>query len=312
MSIRIRTSGIALLVALVSASSAQAGDGRIEINQTAALAGGITSCDGPGFPVTICKSGSYVLTSDLNYDSAAADGIVATVNDVSIDLNGMAVVGTNTVTTGSGFAQWVVSSSQFGNHSGITLQNQSIVQNGRVSAAQGTGVFVGNFTIVRDLSISACGGTGIIVIEGGHVSNVSTSRNAGQGIYVGDGTVVENVTTAYNESDGLASADLIVAERISAARNGGSGILLGRGSRIAGVTAYRNGLAGVFAFDGSFVDSGSIRDNGKADATRCGIMGSGGASYRGVNITAFGGGNPSIACGMLDGGGNFCQGVACP
>ena len=50
---------------LLLPTTPHAADGKIEINQAKALAGGVTATDAPGFPVTIDQSGSYLLTSDL-------------------------------------------------------------------------------------------------------------------------------------------------------------------------------------------------------------------------------------------------------
>ena len=65
--------------------------GVVLINQAEAIAGGITSCDTAGFPVTICTSGSYRLSGDLNVPSGT-DGIEITASNVSLDLNGFTIV----------------------------------------------------------------------------------------------------------------------------------------------------------------------------------------------------------------------------
>ena len=57
--------GSTATVMLLAASAAHAVDGTIEINQASALAGGISSSDTAGFPVTLDSPGSYRLTSNL-------------------------------------------------------------------------------------------------------------------------------------------------------------------------------------------------------------------------------------------------------
>jgi len=86
----------ALLVALgciAWSMVAEADDGRVEIDQAAAIAGGVTWADAPGFPVMISEPGRYVLTSDLVIPSAVTEAIVFGPHaaDASIDLNGFEI-----------------------------------------------------------------------------------------------------------------------------------------------------------------------------------------------------------------------------
>src|SRR5215831_13467976 len=82
----------------LSLSVAAAGKGPAVITQESALLGGVSgTCDAPGFPVTICKPGSYVLGSNLTVP-ANTDGIDIAVPNVSIDLNGFTVKGPVTCT----------------------------------------------------------------------------------------------------------------------------------------------------------------------------------------------------------------------
>jgi len=56
--------GLGLAVS-VCAQPVWAVDGVTEVNQTRAVAGGVTSDDTPGFPVTLNHPGSYRLTGNL-------------------------------------------------------------------------------------------------------------------------------------------------------------------------------------------------------------------------------------------------------
>lgn len=64
----------AVMLWVVLAAPAQGSDGVILINQSRALAGGVTSGDTPGFPVTISQAGSYPLTGNLQPTSSVARG----------------------------------------------------------------------------------------------------------------------------------------------------------------------------------------------------------------------------------------------
>ncbi len=78
---------------LAWSSAAKAEDARVEIDQAAALAGGVTMADAPGFPVTIDVPGAYVLTSDLVAPAHVRSPIVVgpQAGEASIDLNGFAI-----------------------------------------------------------------------------------------------------------------------------------------------------------------------------------------------------------------------------
>src|SRR5262245_52284714 len=77
--------GLLVLTVVAITSPALAVDGVIEINHAAAIAGGVTPGDGPGYPVTISQPGSYRLTGPLSPSSVSAIRITA--SDVTLDLN---------------------------------------------------------------------------------------------------------------------------------------------------------------------------------------------------------------------------------
>ena len=91
----------AALLHFLANSSAAADNGRIEINQAAALAGGVTQTDTPGFPVTLDQPGSYVLTGNLQVPSGA-HGILFETSDAGLDLNNFSIFGPGTCAGTSG------------------------------------------------------------------------------------------------------------------------------------------------------------------------------------------------------------------
>ena len=112
-------SATALLLAL-SATSAFAVYGVIEINQARALAGNVTSGDTAGFPVTISQSGSYRLTGNLTVPNTSVHAIQIIADNVPVDLNGFSIIGqtvcsgasldsiANGVIRGMGMGLWLV------------------------------------------------------------------------------------------------------------------------------------------------------------------------------------------------------------
>jgi hypothetical protein len=85
--------GVLVCAAALWPLAAAADEGRVEINQACADAGCFDG-DPSGFPVTITRPGSYVLTSDLVISPVTittSDGIEIRADDVTLDLNGFAV-----------------------------------------------------------------------------------------------------------------------------------------------------------------------------------------------------------------------------
>ena len=71
----------------------------IAITQAKANAGNVTPGDTPGFPVTLSRPGSYVLTTNLTVP-ANKDGINITSYDVTLDLNGFRIHGFSVANNG--------------------------------------------------------------------------------------------------------------------------------------------------------------------------------------------------------------------
>ena len=79
------------VVSIMAAAPALATDGVLEINQACAVQTGCFAGDGPGFPVTLAASGSYRLTSNLDFPSNTSSAIDVANSDISIDLNGTTI-----------------------------------------------------------------------------------------------------------------------------------------------------------------------------------------------------------------------------
>ena len=76
--------------------------GVIVIDQAKAEAGGVSTGDAAGFPITISQPGSYRLMSNLVVTNMATSAVVITSPGVTLDLNGFEIRGPNTCTGGNG------------------------------------------------------------------------------------------------------------------------------------------------------------------------------------------------------------------
>lgn len=180
----------ALALSILTAPSARAVDGVIEINQARAAAGSITPADGGGFPVTIGASGSFRLTSDLTVP-AGADGIFVTSNNVTIDLNGFTIFG-----GGGSIAD------------GISLPSvQNIeIRNGTVRGFSRNGIFSNTLTEqIRVIGVRAIGNTGygIDVKDASTIDECQALNNGTNGIRVGIGSLIINSVSRGHQFNGL-------------------------------------------------------------------------------------------------------------
>ncbi len=186
---------------LAFAATAGAVDGTIEINQAKVLA------SGGSFPYVISASGSFRLTGNLN-PPASTDAIDVSASNVTIDLNGFAIIGPG-------------SSSLSPNGINATGKNAVTVENGTVTGF-GIGVEVGNFAIVR---------------------NVHADKN-GSGIATGFDSVVEDCTannSTLTIEFGIGCGNESAISGNTANGNAGIGIFCGSGCVISGNAADANG-----------------------------------------------------------------------
>ena len=176
-----RTVAAVALAALASTASAQT-----VITQSKASAG-LSACDPPGFPVVICKTGSYKLTTNLTVPNGNTTAIFITADNVTIDLNGFGIYGPETMTgTGIGI---------YANQSNVAVMNGSVRGLGR---------------------------SGIYLDGNSHrVEKVFALRNGLHGIFVNSGSIVSSSTTSYNYWGIEARGSLVSGNVIQGNQDGG-------------------------------------------------------------------------------------------
>lgn len=231
---RRRTIGIIALVFM--ATSAQAGDGILEINSTCAVQTGCFPGDQPGYPVTITSPGSYRLTSNLSRltgrggELLDANTIQITAFDVTLDLGGFAIT----------CSHFIAGQQCLGDANGVSgpFHIRTAVKNGSIAGMPSSGVYLGHEAQVTNLQVGGNRGHGIQVGAGSTVSG-NTVRSNGFGIRAADGSVISGNTVVKNTS----------------------GITALSGSVVAGNTATHNQLGGITAGPGSIVQGNTIREN---------------------------------------------------
>lgn len=214
-------------------------DGVKNINQECAAGDGCFDGDFPGFPVQINQPGSYRLTGnlDLSGEIADRDGIDVSAPNVTIDLNGFAIMG---ATTCDGTP--VTSCTPTGNGDGIVASS---------------GLYE-NLTI-RNGTIRGMPRHGINCTERCNVENVRATQNGSNGISISNrkGLIQNNV--AYRNGNTGIRGHGVFRDNV-AEGNGGYGIFTQPGSAAFGNSVLDNGGNGIRCFSCLALDN-AIHDN---------------------------------------------------
>ncbi len=195
------------LLAFVPAAFAV--DGVTLINQ-ATSTNGLPGCAHAGFPIAICKSGSYRLSGDLTIASVDTDAIDIRANDVTLDLNGFSIVGPVTCQPGT----YPIVCSNRGQGIGVLAGdlypgNNVTLRNGNIRGMGAGGVLLyGTGNLVDSVHVEwSGGGTGVGLAPGifvlfGVVSHCSATANVGAGI-AGITVNINFSTSSYNGAYGF-------------------------------------------------------------------------------------------------------------
>ena len=221
---------LTLLFVVAMSFSAYGADGQIKITQP------------DSFPVVIDQPGSYVLTSNITL-STDANGIVIDASNVTLDLNGHAIIG-----PGSGSGNGIYT---YGKHN-ITIKNGMVRDFGE-SGIDFAGFYpstnVPNFR-VEDITAIRNGGHGIEASRS-TITNCTARYNGNYGIG-GFYSSITNCTATHNGSHGINATSSTVKD-CTATHNGSHGINA-TSSTVKDCTAYSNGEDGIYATSSTITD----------------------------------------------------------
>ncbi len=227
---RMRSVSLGLVLApLLLGGTALGANGVIEINQARALAGGVTSADGQGFPVTLVAGASYELTSDLVVTSDQAHVIEdapppagAGQGTIHLDLKGFSIRCSSGCVGGGGIGNGIF----FDDVSDVTITNGSVsrmrnfgievrTQGARIdrihSFSNGNTGIACNATCMVTNSTARSNGTGIVVRDRSSVLSCISEDNGSHGISVGPHSNVRDSTVTENGGLGLVMSNLTPA-----------------------------------------------------------------------------------------------------
>lgn len=217
----------------------------------------------------ITQPGSYYLAGNMTGVSGKS-GIEIAADDVTLDLNGFALIGmggsvNHGVSVGPGVKNLAVRNGTIRDwgHSGVGPQDLSqstpIPTNGlfedlRVSGNRASGLFVGENSRVINCGAVNNGADGFTIGPGSAVTNCTARDNSHNGFAARESCVLVNCTAVNNQgfsfSDGIDVASGSILRGCSARGNSANGIRCsGGGCVITGCTAVSNTLFGIKAPD---------------------------------------------------------------
>jgi len=210
-------------------------------------------------PFTISQSGSYYLTGNLQGVSGQ-DGITVKADNVTIDLNGFALIGV--AGSGAGISLGVPSSRN------LTIRNGTI----RDWSSQGINAGFSLNVLFEDLLVSGNGNDGIVA-GAGLIRHVLARANAARGIAIQDitGGTIEDCQVIENLATGIVIYYNGIVTNNNVYHNSAWGILaVNTGNRIDGNHVVANGSYGLIS-----VVTGNIFVRN----TAIGNVGGGGGNY---------------------------------
>jgi hypothetical protein len=224
---------------------------------------------GPHF--TITQPGSYYLTG--NIEVASGNGIEITASDVSLDLNGFALISKTVVNPVDGNAISLI-----GNINNIHIKNGHIIggternftgprlwqasffrKGWRVGITDGLGA-ISNGISLSDLGIRACAQQGVLFFSGttSMIQKVTATGNGGSEIFVSKSVISESGAFANGENGIDASASSLRQVTVNSNREDG---IDGSDNTMSNITAESNGESGIFSNRSSVTNSTASYNN---------------------------------------------------
>jgi hypothetical protein len=220
-------------VALIQ-GTANAVDGVLLINQSNAIAGNVTPGDTPGFPVSINLPGIYKLSSNLVVPNENTTAIQINVNNVTIDLNGFAILGPNVCATdGVSVAQPCTRpGTGMGIDGGTAVPfnvENTRVMNGTIDGMGNIGIFANVNARVEKMNVSSSGSFGIDTF-GGVILDTLVRGNGATGI-VTTGAIIRDSRSIFNRGFGMQTTTFSVISGSVIATNMSFGLVMSSNTR---------------------------------------------------------------------------------
>ena len=195
----------------------------------------------------ISQPGSYYFTANITGE-AGKSGISIQADDVTLDLNGFALI------SGGGASARGVNVP--------TAKSNFCIRNGSVRGWSGGGVRADAATgLAEKLRLASnVGGIGLAMGNGSIIHDCESSGN-GTGFYAPDRTQVSNCISTVNSGIGISGTDYVTVIDCTVSRNGGVGIQLGGFDTVTRCTVSRNDGGGIAETGGSHIADCTVGNN---------------------------------------------------
>lgn len=219
-------------------------------------------------PFTISTPGSYYVTGDLQ-PPPNGTGIHVTVNHVTIDLNGFALIGnggsTNAIFSDGGTTNLTVRNGTLRNWGSSAINGESRVRAADLRViGNGAGILVGTDALVTDCLVEGNSGPGITADGGALIERCIALSNSGsltEGIRVGSHSIVRRCIARDNGDNGIQAGASLVSE-CEAVSNNGAGIVVGPSGVVKGSQSFENDEIGISGGIRSLVRECTASGNG--------------------------------------------------
>ncbi len=238
-------------LSLLLGAWAWAGDGQIDIAE---------------IPYAISSSGSYIVVDDLSTTATDIDGIIIDADNVTLDLNGHAIIGPGKVegTTGHGI---FVNGTKYN----IAIRNGT-VRDWRQTGVNGDYAYNSQFEALRCYNN---GSRGIIAGPGSTVSGNTCYENTYDGIYASHGCAISGNVCMSNGDDGIDAGEGCSISGNACRSNGADGIEAEERCAVIGNACQFNTIHGISVLAGGTVTGNSCGSNGYYGINTGGSMVSG-------------------------------------
>jgi hypothetical protein len=258
---------IGAILVLLWANPALAVEGKTLINQARALAGGVTSGDTAGFPITISQPGSYLFVGSLIAPNDNVNIIeITTSGGVIIDMNNFFIFGGGTCTVHL-TEFYATSCTNTGTGNGIySVQSNIAIYNGAILGMGTLGINIdpatGSGYNIGKVAVGFCGGGGIALALSANLIDLVVGFNTGTGISVNRGGRLYRVTSGGNLGNGMTHAGGGTIADSWANDNSVDGIDIEDNSTVRGTRTVSNGAVGISVGYASLVLENQSNYNG--------------------------------------------------
>jgi len=223
-------------------------------------------------PETLEWPCSAKLAGTLTCTQAGTNGITVAANDVTIDLDGHALVGSG-ASSGNGIYQsdayhnLTIKNGQiihweYDYNAAIYVGGSSSILSGLQVSSNYDGISTGSASVISRCTACDNNGIGLYADDGSTISDCTANYNGNQGIYIHSACTISDCVARYNAANGIYAYSTCTISGCSTRNNGSNGIHATNKSTILDCMAQHNTGDGIEVSYGSLVANCVCDGNG--------------------------------------------------